>query len=218
MGCFRAVMIVGLTLVGVSAAPADLLWDNFLSDRDGFDGITWISSEKDTTIVGTWAGDDAIFAIPVTVTGVEWLAVRDPLYTYTAEVTILDDSLSPIHTFTALPYTAVVLDEDVFDYQAYRGIAEIPPIDLPAGHYYVAARLATNGAGTNRMLSTGAGTINGETMAVFQSDHFAIPWSLLGDIGAPVTDLAYRIYGTPEPATAGLLATGLLLLRRRRAT
>jgi len=215
---FRATLFIGLILAGVSVAHAELLWDNFLTNRDGFDGLTYISSEKNTTIVGTWAGDDALFGQWVTVTGIEWLAVRDPLYTYTAEVTILNSSLTPMYTYTDLPYTATVVRDELFDYQAYRGFAEIPPVDLPPGHYYIAARLACDGAGANKMLSTGGGTINGVTMGVFQSDHFGIPWSLLGDLGAPQTDLGYRIYGTPEPAAFVLLAAGALVLRRRRRT
>ncbi len=215
LSCWRVVPII-VVLAGVAAVRADLLWDNFLTAPRGYDEVTYISSEKDTTIIGSWAADDAIFTNPVTVTGVEWVAIRDPIYQYTAEVLILDDKFSPLHLYTGLPYSAAVTNPSLFDLQAYNGSAEIPATDLPAGRYYLAVRLATAGAGANKMLSTGNGQINGQTMAAFQSDHFGLGWALLGDLGGPHTDLGYRIFGTPEPAAMMLLAAGALLLRRRR--
>jgi hypothetical protein len=209
--------VITVVLGAVAAGRAEMLWDNFLTPPDGYDKATYISSEKNTTIIGSWAADDAVFSRPVTVTGIEWLAIRDPSYAYTAEVMILDDQFTPVQVYTGLPYQANVIAPSLFGLQAYDGLAQIPATDLLAGHYYFAARLTTAGAGANKMLSTGHGQFNGETMAAFQSDHFGLGWALLSDLGGPHTDLSYRIFGTPEPGALGLLAAGTLMLRSRRS-
>jgi len=206
-------------LAGVAGVQADIIWDNYLTSPDGYDSISAFTSERNTNVVDSWAGDDAIFGAPVTVTGVEWLAIRDPDYQYTAEVVVLDENFDIVNEYIEMDYAATVVTPDpLFGYQVYSGYIDLGGLDLPAGQYYFAVRLFTGGAGRNMILTTGDGTINGLSMGVVQSDHFGIAnWTEIASAwpGAPVTDLAYRIHGVPEPASLVLLAGGLFMLRRR---
>jgi len=199
---------VVLTAAIATAALADtnrrplpsILWDNFLTNPDGggFDGWSYFSSERNTNVVESWAGDDAFFDVGVTVQGIGWAAIRDADYTYTAETIVLDDAFNELVSFTGLPFTALATYDWLFGYETYNGYVQTSPITLPAGHYYFAVRLAVDAAGRNMILSTGNGAINGLTEGAVQSEFFGIPdWSLFSQAfpGATPTDYAYRIHG-----------------------
>lgn len=216
-------------LAGALAAPGDLIWDNFLSPPNGYDGQSFFSSEVSAAIPSSWAGDDAYFGQPVIVQGIEWLAIRKPGYTYTAEAIILDGGFNTLHYFPGLSYSAVIdPNNPLFGYQSYKGFVELPDVNLASGHYYFAVRLVSGtpenpAGGRNFLLTTGSGMPNPAhpalTMGVVQVPSFGYPdWTLIGNYeSSPVTDYSYRIYGEviPEPVGLAMLAAAVFFARRR---
>ncbi len=227
--CLFAIILVA---IGAVSAQAELIWDNYLSNNPGYDGTSYFSSERCTSVPDSWAGDDAVWETTVTISAIEWLGARKPGYDYGyAEAIILDSDFQTLYEFTIdsgqpLDYTAEELPGPVFGWMPYEGYVEIPETTLLAGQYYIAVRLVSAAepgdattAGRNVVLTTGNGGINGDTMGVIKNVGLgADDWMLVDNyFGTPATDYSYRIYGVevPEPAGLLLLVSGLLLGRRR---
>ncbi len=221
---------VGLSLLlGTVAAPAELLWDNFLSpDPGGFDGESYFSSERDSVIPTSWAIDDMLLESPVQVESIRWAGGFYPMYAYTVEVLILDDSLENIGAGLG-PYDPTYAIESwqleatfgtKWGYTLYNGWVDIPPTALDPGQYYVGVRLVSSnngsGAGRNVALSTGDGPPPEGAQAEVQIPLFGLnTWTPVDELpGEEPTDLAFQVYGVPEPLGLALLALGVLLRRR----
>lgn len=212
----RTPIVIAVVLVsagGLAAALGDdapdrgpvLLWDNYLS-ADGYDRVSYFSSERNAVIPDGWAADDAVFAGRVTVETIEWRGIRKPGYAYpAADVIILDGAFNTLHTFTDLSYesTVIAADNPLFGYEPYEGRVRIPDTNLAPGHYYFAARLVSPTAGRNMVLTTGEGVPHAGdpalTMGAVRNPAFEIyDWTLIADYqSSPVTDYTYRIHGRP---------------------
>lgn len=211
-------LTLALLLAMNDVARADLLWDNYLTAPDGYDGVAGVSSERRTEVSESWAADDFIVAAPVIVQELRWIGYRDPSRTYLADVLIVDAELTTVTTLSDLPYSASVLGTG-FDLQIYAGSVAIPDLNLPVGRYYASVRLADSDLGRSFVATTGNGALHGNTFAIFRSAFFGFPdWvdaSNAVDTGS--TELAYQIHGVviPEPAAGLLLLTLALVVQRR---
>lgn len=222
-----------LSTVAARGQGRQLLWDNFITPPDGYDGITARSSERQTIVTESWTADDAIFSeqqfpLGVRIEEIRWIGVRDPSQSYpVADAIILDDQFNTIgDPMLDLVYSVEVLGPSGFPIapEAYRGtidlLAQGFEIELQPGRYYFATRVADAFLGRNFVASTGEGQLNGVTFGAFQSEFFGFPeWTLVENIPtAIVTEFAYQIWGTvvPEPASLILLAVGGLFSLRRR--
>ncbi|MGE0481627.1 MAG: hypothetical protein AB7Q17_14270 [Phycisphaerae bacterium] len=214
------VMLLALALVLAmnDVARADLLWDNYRTAPDGYDGIAGVSSERRTEVSESWAADDFILAAPVLVQELRWIGFRDPSRTYLADVLIVDAELSAVLTLSDQAYGASVLGS-AFDLQVYAGTVAIPDLNLPAGRYYAAVRLADSDLGRNFVATTGNGVLHGETFAIFRSSFFGFPdWvDASNAVDTGPTELAYQVHGVviPEPGAGSLLLMLAMVVKRR---
>ena len=211
-----------------TAAQADLIWNNYLTTPGpGHDGVSGLSSERNTLVQKSWVVDDAIFDNPVQVDEVRWLAVRETggaIQYNGADVLIMDESFNPVLQVNDAPFATTSLGP-VFGLELYEGRVDIAAVlanrDLPAGRYFVGARLVGNFLGQNFVATTGNGVMNGMTFGFFQSESFAQDqWEqVMNDPQIGAHEYAYQVYGTiiPEPVSLTLLGLGgVLLLGRRR--
>jgi hypothetical protein len=221
-------IIIGVLGMAASPAPAALIWDNYISQPDGYDHLSTRSSERNTLVADSWTADDFIidpsqYPGGVQIEQIRWIGMHTKGAAFgTADYIILDGSFSVIAEVSNHSYPADPIGTD-FNLDTYEGtVAVQPPAVLPPGHYYVATRLVDSGVGRNYVATTGAGTLAGLTSGAFQSVFFGVPnWTLVSDLpGARVTDFAYRIVGSevPEPGVVALLAAGIvgLLVQRSR--
>ena len=238
-------LIVLVLLAGAVCAPADLLWDNYLPNPDGwYDGELYFTSEFSAAVAhptdpGSWTADDMVLSgdLPAQIERLEWLAIRSPGYDYTAEILILDENFNELYKLTEADGELTFSDEIIndgdplFGKQAYQGFVDIGQAYQPVlqpGHYYVAARLVSGtvenpGGGRNFILTTSTGdpndptNPNGLTEGAAWCPAFGIPnWTLASDYGVPRTDYSYRVRGEIIPEpAAALLLLAGLLLRRR---
>lgn len=194
-----------------------LLWDNYLTPPVGHDRVSGRASERNTDVPDAWTVDDAVFASPVRVQELRWIGLRDETTHYaSADLIVLDAEFQQLELLSGVPFFATPL-EMLLGYQVYEGRIDGLNIDLPAGRYYVGARLVDGGSGRNFVATTGRGQIAGETTGAFRSATFGVPnWTLVGVFATP-TDYAYRIYGVPEPAGFVLAAAGALMTVRLRS-
>lgn len=230
---FPARILVLLLAWGAGSVQAStLLWDNFLTPNPetdgGFDGQTYITDERNALVGSSWAIDDMVFETDVVIEELRWAGGRTPAYdpTYSVEVLLLNSDFTPVGGGSPFEPTFAIDGVNVvgnygtyFGYQAFNGSVALPTTALPAGRYYVGVRLASaDGAGFGRhvMLSTGNGTINGDSMAqVYVPLVGLTSWTPIADFPfEEATDLAFQVYGVPEPAAFLLLACVTLLRRR----
>ena len=72
-----------LVSTGVAFGDVALLWNNYISQPDGYDHITARSSERDTLVLASWTADDVILEAPpnggtILVEQIRWIEARDP--------------------------------------------------------------------------------------------------------------------------------------------
>lgn len=230
--------IAAVLFFGAAITHATLLFDNYLPNPDGgWDGVRSFPSEVDAVVgeQGAWAADDAVFDDDVRLDYITWLGARktSDKYAYKVEVTILDPNFFEL--FHVPDLELEVLSEDpndsYFGLTPYEGKVELTGgIELTAGHYYIAVRLVSRkasgelGGGRNLVFATNTGDPNHPTNpdgitegAVYFPGGSAPHWTFISDYpGQTSTDYAYRIFGVPEPGSLVLLASGLLLMMRRR--
>ena len=223
---FALGLSVALGLLASPLAQADLLWNNYHTQPDGYDHISALSSERNTIVPDSWTADDAAFGTPVQIQEIRWIAMRDPSLNYpAADVLIMDENFNTVWQASDSAFT--ILRDDIFpDFpglRTYEAAVSVPDVPLTAGRYFVATRLVgENGLGRNYVATTGEGSNfggPGQTMGVFQGAVFGFPnWTPVDQLPLIVaTDFAYQVYGVPEPATLVLIALGGLALLRRRA-
>lgn len=227
----RYIAVALLMLAGVVSAPADLLWDNFLTkSAGGFDGETYFTCERDSIIPDSWAIDDMTLESVVQVDALRWAGGYYPGYAYTVEVLVLDENLQNIAPGLGPYDPTYVLDTwqlegtygSRWGYTLYNGTVALPAVQLDPGQYYVGVRLVSSGNGSgpgrNVALSTGSGPPPEGAQAMVQIPLFGYStWTPVDDLpGEEPTDIAFQVYGAivPEPLAVGLLALGLLLRRR----
>ncbi|TWT45978.1 hypothetical protein RAS1_24150 [Phycisphaerae bacterium RAS1] len=198
------------------AGEAMLLWDNYLTPPLGHDRVSGRASERNTDVPDAWTVDDALFDTAVEVRELRWIGLRDETSAYaSADVILLDSQFQQVELLVNLPYTATPL-EMLLGYEVYEGRVGDLSIELPAGHYYVGARLVDSGSGRNFVATTGNGQIGGLTTGAFRCATFGVPeWTLVGEFATP-TDYAYQVYGVPEPAGFVMAAAGALVIVRMR--
>jgi hypothetical protein len=233
MRSFPAGVLLVLLVWSAGPAQADMLWDNFnAAAESGFDGHSFFTSERVAVLGSSWAIDDFVVTDqPWSVGEVRWAAGRNPNYEYTVEVIILRDDFTPLvdglgdfdATYAIDEYQVTGTYGTFFGYQVYNGSAVIPATTLDPGHYYVGVRLVSNnglGYGRNVMMTTGSGTLQGETMGYVYSPFFGVSdWLPVDDFPMETpTDYAFQLLGTqvPEPAGLLLLFGGALVGLRRR--
>jgi hypothetical protein len=197
-------LIISTALFIGMAAPAAVIWDNYLSrnpgnDSEWYDGVYALSSERSTLVTNSWTADDAIFDYPVTLTGLSWYGLLEKRQS--AEYTGVDVAVYaknpnqessnpiapgavPVAMFTDLSFSQRDIADSSFDgsgkqYQVYEGTVDLPEnVALDPGHYYYSVRVVDNGLGRAYALTTGAGESNprgGTTMAAFQSTFLYYP-------------------------------------------
>lgn len=231
MRSVHLVLVFMLLVAGALDARADLLlWDNFLTPRPADDGgvdrHSYFTCERDATIEDSWVVDDARFNVPVVLDAIKWAGGRLPAYPYTVEVMVLKEEDNTLAEWPGFPlglssYQVTGTFGTFYGYQVYNGYVELPPTSLPAGHYYFGVRLVSippgEGDGRNVALTTGFGTINGDSMGFVRVPPFGYPdWIPVDQFpGETPTDFAFQLYGIPEPASVPLLALGPILSRRR---
>ena len=224
-----------LALCVVSSASAGtVLWDNYLTPGTGYDGVSALSSERNTVTADSWVADDAVFESPVLVDEVRWIGYREigigGVYA-TADMLIMDGSFNPVLELTDVDYSSTVLDTRVIlgrTYEIYEGVVTLPvgesgevDRELDPGHYYFGARLVGNGLGQNFFATTGKGEINGLTLGYTRSPSFhQNQWTPV-DVVYGIqfdTDFAFQVTGSivPEPVSFMMVACGGLFLLRRR--
>lgn len=215
--------LTGLWVASATAGNGMLLWDNYLSQPNGYDGVNALTSERKTLVQRSWTVDDVIFDNPVQLDAIRWLAVRQPMSSSinypAADILVMNESFVPVVTLTDVAFSATVRG-NLGNLQAYEGQVDFPASTvLPAGRYFVGARLVGNDLGRNFMLTTGNGAMNGDSFGYHQAESFAVnQWVPVGQVnGISNTEFAYQVYGTivPEPTTMILLGVGAILLRRR---
>ena len=235
-------LMLTVTCLLTVVARADLLWDNYLSP-DSYDHVAGLSSERNTFVTDSWTGDDALFVDPVTVQQISWIGMFEdhPQATYdTVDIVIhaanpdplgppIDSSVPAIAEFLDVPFSRTDITVE-FGLQVYEGIADLPiDVDLMPGHYYYSVRAVGINTGRHYLATTGGHVdpsnpvIAGQTMGVFQSGFFNYAghpdWVYVIDATMPArsSDYAYQLHGVviPEPVSVGLLALGMLVLRRR---
>lgn len=199
---------VAIVLACSVAAQADLLWDNYLpggqdhlgTPGPGFDGLNVKSSERNTRIDDSWAGDDAYFTEQVSLQEIKWigaLAAEAGAEFVSADIIIFEEPdvfpIDPSAMGSLIRYQASDLTFDMdlgvwhqFDRgwrQMYEGTLSLPDVVLDPGHYFYAVRLVGNYYGQNYIATTGSGSRHHEhfqdaeedTMGVFQSYSFLYP-------------------------------------------
>lgn len=232
---YHVALVVLLVVCGGGLAQADLLWDNFLTAPDGFDTKLLMTSEENATVFlgGSWTADDVDFTSflgGVTIEKIRWAGAFLDNHDYTVQVTILqnDPNFTPLTVISVPTYDII----DTYGtapggYVRYVADVTLPDggYDLDAGNYLIGIRLVST-TGRNFMASTGEGVLNpqGHSMGMFKSLYWGYPnWIPINQFATydpahpyyDQTDFAFQVYGTPEPAGLLLIASGLLLLRRR---
>lgn len=226
-------LVVLLVVCGGGLARGDLLWNNFLTDPDGFDTNLLMTSEKDATISlgGSWTADDVAFTSPggVQIESIRWAGALLANHAYTVEVTILqnDPGYTELAAISVPTFTIVDTYGTTGGYERYVADVTLPGDGyyLPAGEYFIGIRLLST-SGRNFMASTGNGTLNGNSMGIFKSTYWGYSdWIPINQFATyqpehpflDPTDFAFQVYGSivPEPAAMLLISGGILLLRRR---
>lgn len=223
----RITHVIVLT-VSVCLCPlvsADLLWDNYAPNTPfGWDGVTGLSSERDTLISDTWVIDDAVFEQTVMVQEIQWLGFRDDEPLVGADYIIMDNEFQVIAEVHDAPFTANDLGEQLGRFELYEGsVALAESVELGPGQYFIGTRLVGESLGRNfaATSATGARNIFGESQAYFKGVPFGFDqWTPVNEVltsGEP-SDFAFRVNGTivPEPASLMLLAFGAAATLRRR--
>ena len=207
-------------------ASADLLWDNY-AIPNGWDGVTGLSSERDTLISDTWVVDDAIFEQNVIVQEIQWIGFRDDKPLVAADWIIMDTDFVVIAEMQDAEFTRNDLGRQLGRFELYEGSLTLPEgegVQLEPGRYFIGTRLVGEFLGRNfaATSATGAGNIFGESQAYFKGVAFGFDdWTPVNEVlssGEP-SDFAYRIIGTivPEPASLILLVLGAAAALRRRS-
>ena len=217
------VLTVSVCLCPLASAQ-QLLWDNYAASPTGWDGVTGLSSERDTLISDTWVVDDAIFEQPVIVQEIQWIGFRDDKPLVAADWIIMDTDFNVIADMNDADFTRNDLGQQLGRFELYEGsltIAEGEGVALDPGRYFIGARLVGEFLGRNfaATSATGAGNTFGESQAYFKGIPFGFDdWTPVEEVlssGEP-SDFAYRIIGIPEPASLILLALGAAAALRRR--
>ena len=199
--CVSATLLLTITATGW----AEILQDNYLGNPNEpgwtlpYDGVAAQSSERDTIVSESWAGDDLVVpdGLEYTIQQFNWigLLVDGPGATWdTVDVIILprnpDGQGHPIAPGTAPIAEFNDLTPDQFEMRVdgggtpevlwglnvYEGTVSIPEVTLPAGHYYFAVRVVGSDRGQHFMLTSGGGTDFGAgEMGVMQSPFFFEP-------------------------------------------
>jgi hypothetical protein len=223
-----------LILTQAVGARADLLWDNYHTGPNGHDGVSALSSERDTIIPQSWTADDATFDAGlypqgVAIQEVRWIGMSEDGATYgQADAIILDENFNTVWEASGLSYTVLqTLPPNFANHTTYEASVNITDVELGPGRYYIATRLVGDSAlGRNFVATTGEGVNFGNapnhTEGAFRSDVFGFPqWTLVSQVPLVATsDFAYQIHGVaiPEPAGLLLIVTGGLALLRRRVS
>lgn len=240
----RARFALALAAPAVFSASAlgggGVLWDNYPGDL--IQPAHALTSERNTAFVeSTWSTDDvdlsgeAELPSDILITGIQWVGLRDPGFTYSkADVIFLDGSLNDATSVTYSNLTAsqtpYVPDPNSDPLrEVYTGSIDFAvPISPVATYFYVGIRLVGDGAfkGRNLFVTHTIDTSNlGLTGGYVKSAVIGAPfWRPASDVwygtsgDARNFEFAFRLYGSivPEPASLGLLALGGLLVFRRR--
>lgn len=223
---------LGMVLAGSAfAGGTQLLWDNYLTPPDGYDGQNALSSDRNTQTQDSWVADDAVFGQIVRVDEIRWVGYREingggqyPA----ADVTVLDSTFNTLLEFNDASYTDSVLDTVQIlgrTYQIYEGSVSLETFagdrEFDPGQYYFGTRLVGNTLGQNFFATTGNGTLNGQTIGFTRSpSFFQNNWTPVSQVyGIEFnTDFAFQVRGVivPEPAAIAMLGAGALLFVRRR--
>jgi hypothetical protein len=217
----RYASIIAFIVLACSSASADLLWNNYLTN-DSIDERTGLSSERETIIPDSWVVDDAVFIDPVEVESVSWFGAREPGAVYpAADLIVMDAQFNVVAEYADVVPTLVDMGDIFSGLTLYEAKITLPEeLSLDPGQYYVGTRLVGETLGRNYALTTGNGTLNGQTEAYFRSETFGepdwVPVSWVLSVGQ--SDFAFQVDGTvvPEPASIVLLASGVLLVVLRR--
>lgn len=217
-------------VLAASASAGSVLWNNYLTPGPGHDGVSALSSERQTLAAESWVADDTLFNNPVNIEEIRWIGYREigtggqyPL----ADLIILDGSFGTIVELSDQSYTDSVIETQQIlgrTYEIYEGVLNlgVNSQQLAAGHYYFGTRLVGNSLGQNFFATTGNGTLNGTTQGYTRSpSFFQNQWTPVSDVyGIQFnTDFAFQVYGTvvPEPVSlVMMLGGGLCLMLRRR--
>lgn len=216
------VIVLTVSVCLCPLASADLLWNNYAMTPTGWDGVTGLSSERDTLISDTWVVDDAIFEQPVIVQEIQWLGFRDADPLVAADYIIMDNQFQVIAEVHDAPFSANDLGMQLGRYELYEGTLTVAGgVELAPGQYFIGTRLVGQFLGRNFAATSVTGDHLGQSEAYFKGVPFGFDdWTQVNQVlisGEP-SDFAYRINGTiiPEPASLMLLAFGAAATLRRR--